>query len=45
MTVTIAMNKLAHARPTKAVLGTEKTKLVGYISGIAETLAKIFLIN
>ena len=34
------INKFAHARLTKAVLGTENIKLVGYISGIAETLLK-----
>jgi hypothetical protein len=38
MTVTTPINKLAHASPTKAVLGTEKRKLDGYISGMAETL-------
>ncbi len=32
------MNKLPHANPTKAELGTEKTKLAGYIKGIAEKL-------
>jgi len=36
--VTTPINKLAHASPTKAVLGTEKRKLDGYISGIAEIL-------
>jgi hypothetical protein len=36
--VTIPMNKLMQAKPTKAVLGTEKIKLAGYINGIAEKL-------
>lgn len=32
------MNKFPHAKPTKAELGTSKTKLAGYKSGIADNL-------
>ena len=34
------MNKLPHAKPTKAELGTEKTKLAGYMRAIADNLLK-----
>ena len=34
------MNKLPHAKPTKAELGTEKIKLTGYMRGIADKLFK-----
>lgn len=36
--VTTPINKLPHANPTNAELETEKIKLDGYISGIAEKL-------
>ena len=38
--VTIPTNKFAQAKPTKAVLGTEKIKLSWYIRVIAEKLGE-----
>lgn len=38
MVVTVPMNRLPHANATKAVLGTEKMRLVGYIRGMADKL-------
>ena len=32
------INKFPQARPTKAELGTSKTKLAGYINGVADNL-------
>lgn len=37
------MNKLAQARATNAVLGTENTRLAGYRRGIAAALLKFEL--
>lgn len=43
MVVITPMNKLPHARPTKAELGTEKIRLAGYMRGIDENLYWCFL--
>ena len=38
MVVITPTKRLAHARPTKAELGTSKTRLAGYIKGIDDNL-------